>query len=177
MVVVLTGLISLSCLSLVSVVSYAGLALLCCTTAARLYAMLLCPKNSGKTSKSCANDYVYEWLTADVKLPTDRITDRVTSVSSEVERYLIRLQRLLLLKNYADALKFLLLLYLLHVLGDWFNLLTVVTIGFVLLFTLPRVYYLNQKQFDSCYSALTQRASALRKKMQPVLEKIPGYGK
>ncbi|TPP60941.1 Reticulon protein [Fasciola gigantica] len=45
MVLGLTLLISLSCLSLVSIVAYAGLALLCCTAGYRMYCFLL---NSSK---------------------------------------------------------------------------------------------------------------------------------
>ncbi|KAF6772519.1 hypothetical protein AHF37_08107 [Paragonimus kellicotti] len=49
-VLVLTALFSLSCLSLVSVLAYAGLSLLCCTTAARLYQYLLLPTKNIATS-------------------------------------------------------------------------------------------------------------------------------
>ncbi|GAA55085.1 reticulon/nogo [Clonorchis sinensis] len=57
-VVVLTLLVSLSCLSFISVLAYAGLALLCCTFAARLYHFILpsTPKTVDKPGTPASHD-------------------------------------------------------------------------------------------------------------------------
>ncbi|GAA55086.1 reticulon-1 [Clonorchis sinensis] len=112
-----------------------------------------------------------------MKLPRDKIVDRTVSLSSDFETFVIRLQRILLLKDVVDTAKFIFLLYLLTVLGSWFNLLTLIIVGFVLLFTLPKIYNLYQKQFDSLYDNLKRRAKDLEKKIEPLLKKLPGLKK
>lgn len=178
-VVVLTILTSLSCLSFISVLAYAGLALLCCTFAARLYHFILppSPKTIDKPGSPVPQDLLHEWLNTDMKLPRDKIVDRTVSLSSDLETFVIRLQRILLLKDYIDTAKFIFFLYLLTVLGNWFNLLTLVTVGFVLLFTLPKIYNLYQKQFDSLYDKMKRHWRDLKKKIDPMLNKIPGMKK
>ncbi|KAG5452753.1 Reticulon-1-A [Clonorchis sinensis] len=178
-VVVLTLLVSLSCLSFISVLAYAGLALLCCTFAARLYHFILpsTPKTVDKPGTPASHDVLTEWLNSDMKLPRDKIVDRTVSLSSDFETFVIRLQRILLLKDVVDTAKFIFLLYLLTVLGSWFNLLTLIIVGFVLLFTLPKIYNLYQKQFDSLYDNLKRRAKDLEKKIEPLLKKLPGLKK
>ncbi|KAF8571046.1 hypothetical protein P879_01158 [Paragonimus westermani] len=180
-VLVLTVLCSLSCLSLVSVLAYAGLSLLCCTTAARLYQYLLKPtKNiatSNVTEASTTTDLFGEWFNKDIKLSGDWMSKHAVSLSSALEPYLIQLQSVLLLKSYIETCKFLVLLYFLSVLGSCFNLLTLIIIGFILLFTLPKIYRLYQKPLDKVYEKLRKHLSALNRKMQTVLEKVPGVKK
>ncbi|OON13924.1 hypothetical protein X801_10292, partial [Opisthorchis viverrini] len=105
MVVVLTLLVSLSCLSFISVLAYAGLALLCCTFAARLYHFILpsSPKTIDKPGTPAPHDILTEWLNTDMKLPRDKIVDRTVSLSSDFETFIIRLQRILLLKDVVDT--------------------------------------------------------------------------
>ncbi|KAF5401314.1 Reticulon protein [Paragonimus heterotremus] len=181
-VLVLTALFSLSCLSLVSVLAYAGLSLLCCTTAARLYQYLLKPtKNVAasnvKETNATSDDLFGKWFTKDIKLSSDWMSKRAVSLSSALEPYLIQLQSVLLLKSYAETCKFLVLLYSLSVLGSCFNLLTLVIIGFILLFTLPTIYRLYQKPLDGVYEKLRKHLSVVNKKIQTVLEKITGAKK
>ncbi|KAA0187674.1 Reticulon protein, partial [Fasciolopsis buskii] len=108
MVLALTLLISLSCLSLVSIVAYAGLALLCCTAGYRMYCFLL---NSSKLGNKLdgttiiASDPFSSWINAEVQLPREKIADHVAASSVQLNARIKYLQDMLLLKNYFDTLQ------------------------------------------------------------------------
>lgn len=59
------------------------------------------------------------------------------------------LRHYFLVVDVVDSLKFGLSLYLMTYLGDALNLLTLVTIGVILLFSLPKIYEVNKKQIDA----------------------------
>jgi len=61
----------------------------------------------------------------------------------------MHLRHYFLVGDIVDSLKFGLGLYLMTYLGDALNLLTLVTIGVVLLFSLPKIYEVNKKQIDA----------------------------
>lgn len=170
MVVVLTGLISLSYLSFISVVAYTGLAVLCCSMGARLYRTILAPaaKPDNEPSASSTSD----WSVKDFQLPRDKVSDQVVSIASQLEPYLVRLQHCILIKDYVDTAKFLLVLYVLAVLGSWFNLLTLVTVAFVFLFTGPRFYRMYQSQCDALYEKVQKQVKVIGAKLEPTLKKF-----
>jgi len=59
------------------------------------------------------------------------------------------LRHYLLVVDVVDSLKFGLALYIMTYIGDAVNLLTLVTLGVVLLFSLPKIYEANKSQIDA----------------------------
>lgn len=174
----LTVLLSLSCLSVISVVAYAGLALFCCTAACRLYQLILgSPKSINDQAPASNIDRVFgDWATCDVQLPKEKIADRVSNASEKISENLNYLRRVILLQDYLETFKWVFLLYLLSVIGGWFNLLTLFTIAFVFALTCPKIYIIYQPQFDSIYDKAKGRLSDFYKKIEPKLSKFRGSG-
>ncbi|THD20181.1 Reticulon protein [Fasciola hepatica] len=179
MVLGLTLLISLSCLSLVSIVAYAGLALLCCTAGYRMYCFLLNSSKFGNKmdgSATIVSDPFCSWINAEIQLPKEKIADHVAASSAQLNIRLKYLQDMLLLKNYFDTFQFGIVLYLLSVVGDYFNLLTLITIAFTLGMTLPKVYIMYQPHFDSVFVKVKRHTNNVYAKFQPTLKKLRGAG-
>jgi len=72
----------------------------------------------------------------------------------------LNLRHYFLVVDVVDSLKFGLALYLLTYLGEALNLLTLVTIGVVLLFSLPKIYEVNKKQIDASVEQIMAQIQA-----------------
>ncbi|VDM25346.1 unnamed protein product [Hydatigera taeniaeformis] len=145
-----TLLFSVGCLSLISVFAYICLAILCCTGAARVYYDLITSKRDETASPPFS-----DWLIKDKEALRQRVHDYVNDRFDKTESAIQDLRHYLLIENYVDSLKasslllsFALLVYLLSILGGFFNLITLVLIGFTLIFTVPKIYDLYHVQID-----------------------------
>ncbi|VEL35598.1 unnamed protein product [Protopolystoma xenopodis] len=141
----LSLLISLACLSLISVLAYVCLALLCCTSGFRLYTEFLGRGGSSSnknqsggsgdvapitsTSDSSRNHPFQKWLSCDLTLPREEIGQSLSDALQHVQPYLNYVRRVLMVESYFETAKVCLLMYLLTIVGNWFNLLTLLTIG------------------------------------------------
>nr|VZI49726.1 unnamed protein product [Spirometra erinaceieuropaei] len=175
MVAGLTILLSVGCLSMVSVFAYFCLAILCCTAAWRVYYDLV---GSKKTDPSSVPPKPFnDFLSGDVVVPRERVDHYVKLAldhSSDLANYF---RHALLVENYLDSLKFGLYMYMLSILGGFFNLITLVTIAFVLLFILPKPYKVYQSQIDGAINAARKRCDDFSSKVKTLLEKVPGLRK
>ncbi|CAL8103871.1 unnamed protein product [Calicophoron daubneyi] len=169
-IVVMTGLISLSCLSLVSVISYAGLSLLCCTGGARLYHYLLTLK--GENSDAAQTDVFSDLLAKDVQIPREKVASQISSAAPGVSKLLNSLRDALLCANYVSTVKLSCMCYLLLAIGNNVNLLTLVTVAFILTMTCPKVYILYQPHFDAAYKNVQEFSGKIYKKVEPTVNKF-----
>lgn len=88
-------------------------------------------------------------MEVDLTLSPERAREVTDLAVSHVNSAIAELRRRFLVENFVDSFKFGLLLYVLTYLGAWFNGLTLIILGFVALFTLPKVYENNQAQIDA----------------------------
>jgi len=72
----------------------------------------------------------------------------------------LMLRHYFLVVDVIDSLKFGLALYLMTYIGDALNLLTLVTIGVVLLFSLPKIYEANKQQIDASVEQIMAQIQA-----------------
>ncbi|KAM7541989.1 hypothetical protein Aperf_G00000004117 [Anoplocephala perfoliata] len=162
-----TLLFSLGYLSFISVVAYVNLTVLCCTGAARVYYDLISSKRDESATPPFSG-----WFIKDKDALRQRVRDFVDSNFDRYETYFQQIKHYLLIENYVDSLKFALCMYLLSILGGFFNLITVVLIVFTLLFTIPRIYDIYHVQIDKLVEKPKQQLRNLSEKARKQFEKI-----
>jgi len=168
MVAGLTVLLSLGCLSMISVFAYLCLAILCCTGAWRIYFDLVKSKKEGSPSAPFG-----ECLSKEFVVPRERVSECVNKSLDQSSDCINYLKHALLIENYLDSLKFALYMYLLSIVGGFFNLITIVLICFVALFSLPKVYELYHTQIDHNYGLVRKHVVNVWSKVEAQMEKIP----
>merc|ERR1719300_1854102 len=92
-------------------------------------------------------------------------TDVVNSTLGE-------LRRLFLAESIIDTIKFGASLYCLTYIGSWFNLLTLLIIGWCALFALPKVYLNNQESVDETVSMVMGKVEGIRGTVGEIKEKV-----
>nr|CAH8819882.1 unnamed protein product [Trichobilharzia regenti]CAH8819885.1 unnamed protein product [Trichobilharzia regenti]CAH8868468.1 unnamed protein product [Trichobilharzia regenti]CAH8868522.1 unnamed protein product [Trichobilharzia regenti] len=156
----LTLLLSLSSMSLVSFIAYIGIAIMCCTTACKLYGFITRQFKSNQDSPK--NPFEF-WLELEMTLPGEKIGERVAALCEKLSEKLNYLRRVLWLEDYFETVKLVVCLYLLSVVGAWFNLLTLITIAFVLGMTCPKIYLLCKPQFDAAFQTTKEKIFSMLK--------------
>lgn len=151
---ILTILISLTCLSFISVLAYTSLAILSGTLGFRLYKnvlqtvqktqdghpfkyvskLILLPLSLrvfGSTfQKAKVTGFFFrEYLEQDLALESEKTEEISKILISHVNKVMIQLRRLFLVEDLIDSAKFGGILYFLTYLGSWFNGLTLVILG------------------------------------------------
>lgn len=181
----LSVLLSLACLSFISVVAYACLALLCCTAAWRIYHDFSGKKGDAAALKTDSttngtaegNHPFQDWLSTDVTIPRERVSEFVTHAVDRTSRPINYFRRVLVVQSYLETATFAVYMYLLSILGGYFNLLTVVTFGFIMMFTIPKVYELYQPQIDRVLDKVRGNIKKVWDQAKKQLEKVPFLGK
>ncbi|TGZ53808.1 hypothetical protein DBV15_10466 [Temnothorax longispinosus] len=87
-------------------------------------------------------------LDLDLALPAEKVHEVADVAVAHANAAVSELRRLFLVEDFVDSLKFGVLLWCLTYVGSWFNGMTLIIIGVVALFTLPKVYETNQDQID-----------------------------
>lgn len=137
-------LLALSLCSILSVVAYFGLVVLMITTSYRLYCNVMAMMN--KSTECCAP--FKKCLETDLTISEETIRRCADCTAKQLTKTAATLRRLFLVENIVDSLKFGLVLWLLTYVGSWFNGLTLVLIGVVELFTIPKVYEMHKEKID-----------------------------
>lgn len=166
----LTGVtVSLLCLiqfSVISVLSYAALILLCGSLTIRTYSALLNAMKRGDGAHP-----FQKYLDAEPLLPPAQVEAVAARLTVLFISALSTLRCLFLVKDTKESLKFLVLLYLLTYVGAVLNGLTLLVLGVIGLFTFPVIYKHNQVLIDRYVSMVSSRVSAFRAKFRAQLKK------
>ena len=75
----------------------------------------------------------------------ERINDIANCVAGKINGVITELRRFFLIDNMVDSVKFGLALWLLTYIGSWFNAMTLLILGWVGLFSVPKVRYISKK--------------------------------
>jgi len=137
-------LLCLSCCSLLTVLSLASLYSLAGVLGVRLFTFLMI--KTGRASHGY--DPLGKVSGMSWSLPQSAITSQAATVTAWINFLLARSKSLFLLEKPLESLKFSLALYLVSFIGALFNVLTLVTVAWAALCSLPRLYTTHQAKVD-----------------------------
>jgi len=143
-------LIALSIFSVLSVVSYISLAVLTVTFSFAVYKRTL-----AAVQKSNEGHPFGQYLEMDLTISPEKAQEYAEIISSYMATYVGELRRLVLVEDMIDSIKFGIFLWVMTYIGAWFNGLTLLILGLVSMFSLPKTYEVYQEQIDA-YLAIAQ---------------------
>jgi hypothetical protein len=158
-------LIALTCLSLISVVAYTSLLLLTGTFAFRVYKTVM-----QMIQKTDEGHPFKEYLDLDVTFSGEKAQELSNAIINYTNTAILKLRRLFLVEDFVDSAKFGVFLYVLTYIGGWFNGLTLIILGFIALFSLPKVYETNKTVIDQYIDLVWGKVSEINAK---ITEAIP----
>uniref|UniRef100_T1J6M0 Reticulon-like protein n=1 Tax=Strigamia maritima TaxID=126957 RepID=T1J6M0_STRMM len=162
---ILIILLSLSYFSLISVLAYVTLAVLAGTLSFRIYKNVL-----AAVQKSNEGHPFKKYLEQDMVISGDQIQDVTQSVVVHTNAVAHELRRLILVEDLIDSIKFGVVLWCLTYVGAWFNGMTLLILGFVAAFTLPKVYETNKTQIDHYINIARTQVDEI---MSKIKSKVP----
>ncbi|XP_050347093.1 reticulon-3-B isoform X4 [Nymphalis io] len=137
-------LVALACCSVVSVLAYSSLLALSAAVAFRIY------KNVLQAVQKTNEGHPFKWLLEkDISVPAERAQSLAAAATAHLNAALAELRRLFLVEDLVDSLKFGVLLWCLTYVGACFNGITLIILGWIALFTLPKAYEMNKPQVDA----------------------------
>jgi len=161
---VLLALLGLCYNSLISVLAYSALALLTLVAGCKTYTYVMV-KVLKKLPAEPSSDPLTPFYDINLEVPADSVVNLSAYVTDIVNSGLSELRRLFLAENLLDSAKFGISLYCLTYIGSWFNLLTLVILAWVALFTLPKLYLNNQPAVDDVVEKLKAQVLELQGKV------------
>ncbi|XP_072315018.1 reticulon-3 isoform X2 [Eucyclogobius newberryi] len=159
-------LLSLAAFSVISVVSYLLLALLCVTITFRIYKSVV-----QAVQKSSDGHPFKSLIEKDVSIAPETFRKHVDSSLTYINRALKQLSRLFLVEDLVDSLKLAVVMWLLTYVGAVFNGITILILANILLFAIPPVYEKNKTQIDQYIDVARTQINSTMAKLQ---EKLPG---
>ncbi|XP_051983388.1 uncharacterized protein LOC127644303 [Xyrauchen texanus] len=159
-------LLSLAAFSVISVVSYLLLALLCVTISFRIYKSVVQAvqkSNDGHPFKTL--------MEKDVTVPPETFRKHVDLCLNHINRVLKKMSRLFLVEDLVDSLKLAVFMWLLTYVGAVFNGITILILADILLFSVPLIYEKNKTQIDHYIDIARTQFNNTVAKLQ---EKLPG---
>lgn len=140
---VMVVLISLTFFSFISVVANLSLLALTATFGFRIYKAV-----QQMIQKTSDGHPFKEILELDLALPAEKVRTTSDIAVTHINAIVSELRRLFLVEDFVDSVKFGFCLWMLTYLGSWFNGMTLIILGVVGLFTLPKVYETNKVAID-----------------------------
>ena len=163
---VLVVLLSLASYSLITVGSYTCLALLIGVLGVKLYSYVMVMLKKAEPG----SDPLAKVSAMPVTIPAETISNMSPCIAGAVNKTTTELRRLFLVEDMVDTIKFGLSLWLLTYIGSWFNMLTLLILGWVTLFSAPKLYVNNQAQVDEVMGQVMAQIEEVKGK---VLAMIP----
>jgi len=140
---VLSTLVAICYYSLISVFAYASLTILCAVIGIQIYTYVMVTFLKKETTNPIA-----KIAGCELTIPADRVNDYASRGTEKVNCAIKELRRLFLVENWLDSIKFGLSLWVLTYIGSWFNAMTLLIMGWVGLFSVPKIYVNNKAQID-----------------------------
>lgn len=149
-------LFSLTTYTFLSVVTFFSMALL---TVSLLYRVGMTVM--GAIQKSGTENPFKTVLERDVDIPKEKAVEFVEASIDHINCYSKELRRLFLVEDIVDSIKFGLLLWVLSYVGAWFSALTLIIIGVIVLFSVPRLYEDHQDKVDEYVQLARKKVGSL----------------
>ena len=163
---VMLVLLSLASYSLITVSSYTCLTLLILVLGVKLYSYVMVMMKKAEPG----SDPLAKVAAMPVTIPEETIKDFTPCLAVHLNKATTELRRLFLVEDMIDTIKFGLSLWLLTYIGSWFNMLTLLILAWVTLFSAPKLYVLNQAQVDEVMGQVMSQIEEVKGK---VLAMIP----
>merc|ERR1711970_337225 len=141
---------SLLLLIALSIFSYISLTVLTVTFSYAVYKRTL-----AAVQKSNEGHPFGQYLEMDLSISPEKAQEYAEIISSYMATYVGEIRRLVLVEDMIDSIKFGIFLWVMTYVGAWFNGLTLLILGLVSMFSLPKTYEVYQEQIDA-YLALAQ---------------------
>jgi len=161
-------LISLSIFSVLSVISYISLAVLTVTFSFAVYKRTL-----AAIQKSDAGHPFGQYLEMDLSISPEKAQEYAEIISSYMATYVGELRRLVLVEDMIDSIKFGIFLWVMTYIGAWFNGLTLLILGLVSMFSLPKTYEVYQEQIDAYLALAQDQVKGIMAQVQDRRSEIP----
>ncbi|KAI3376668.1 hypothetical protein L3Q82_017105 [Scortum barcoo] len=159
-------LLSLAAFSVISVISYLLLALLCVTITFRIYKSVV-----QAVQKSSEGHPFKALIDKDVSIPPETFRKHVDASLTYINRALKQMSRLFLVEDLVDSLKLAVVMWLFTYVGAVFNGITILILADILLFAVPPIYEKNKTQIDQYIDLARTQVNTTIAKLQ---EKLPG---
>ncbi|KAI4900980.1 hypothetical protein NFI96_011884, partial [Prochilodus magdalenae] len=159
-------LLSLAAFSVISVISYLLLALLCVTITFRIYKSVI-----QAVQKSSDGHPFKALMEKDVSVPPETFRKHVDVCLTYINRALKQMSRLFLVEDLVDSLKLAVVMWLLTYVGAVFNGITILILADILIFSVPPLYEKNKTQIDHYIDIARTQINGTIAKLQ---EKLPG---
>jgi len=140
---VLSTLVAICYYSLISVFAYASLTILCAVIGIQIYTYVMVTFLKKETTNPIA-----KIAGCELTIPAERVNEYASRGTEKVNCAIKELRRLFLVENWLDSIKFGLSLWVLTYIGSWFNAMTLLIMGWVGLFSVPKIYVNNKAQID-----------------------------
>lgn len=153
--------------SIISVVAYSALGIIATSGLIRLYKSVMQTLN-----KSSDTPFDHVWnkiLSLNVTMSDVKMHESIDVSLGNLNSSLVYLKQVLLFEDKIASLKVGLYFYLLTYIGSWFNGMTLITITYLALFTLPIAYEKNKSQIDQYYNLVQGHACATTSKITSMI--------
>uniref|UniRef100_A0A1I7XV50 Reticulon-like protein n=1 Tax=Heterorhabditis bacteriophora TaxID=37862 RepID=A0A1I7XV50_HETBA len=135
--------------SVLSVISYAGLAVLAGTLGYRLFKTV-----EGHIKKTNGDNPFHEYLAQDWSLPQERVHAQVDVLVEHGIKIANQLKRLVFIENIVDSTKFGLLLWSVTYIASWFSGYALAILFVLGMFTIPKVYETYEEPIDAHFATI-----------------------
>merc|ERR1711971_364479 len=161
---VLVCLLAVRYISLISVIGNLSLALVTATMSFRIYKSVLAAVNKNQEGHPFK-----AFLDVDIKISESQLTSAVENAGARVNGLLAALKAIILVEDVVESAKFALGMYLVSYLGALMTGLTLVTLAWVGIFSLPRIYKDSQAKIDEALLPLLSKYEELAGKVSAAL--------
>lgn len=162
--VLMVTLLSLTCFSLISVVAYLSLLTLAGTISFRTYKSIM-----QAVQKTSDGHPFKEYLDLDISMSEEKVSETARIAAQHLNTAISALRSLFLVEDLVDSIKGLVLFWTLTYVGAVFNGLTLLIIGVVLIFSLPRLYEKNKAQVDAYIQIGMDKLSVITNRMKAAI--------
>eukprot|EP00092_Neocalanus_flemingeri_P039143 GFUD01042605.1.p1 GENE.GFUD01042605.1~~GFUD01042605.1.p1 ORF type:complete len:211 (+),score=48.05 GFUD01042605.1:47-679(+) len=160
----LAALVALVSYSIISVVSTSCLVILLAVSLCKLYTHVMV-NLLAKLPADPSSDPLHKVYSFDLTISAESVETIISNSISNVNEILNLLRSLFLLDSLVDSIKFGVLLYFVTYIGLMCNLLTVITMAWITLFTFPRLYRDNEMAIDNLVEKMIGKVEEMKSKM------------
>ena len=105
----------------------------------------------------------------EVNIAPEKVAEMTGFLVDVANPSIMELRRLFLLENWFDTVKFVLCLWGLTYIGSWFNMMTLIILSWVALFTLPLLYKNNKEAVDEIVGSVNSQMTEIKDKVMSVI--------
>lgn len=93
------------------------------------------------------------------------VHEQLDNVLHSINTSLVKMRNLYLADSLAETLKMALYMYILTYIGHWFNLMTLVMMGWIMAFSTPKVYMMFRPQIDALWNKIAMTLRSVETRM------------